>query len=207
MYLPEHYAETRPEELHRIVAANPFATLVTHTPGGLDANHIPFELDSARGALGVLLAHVARANPLARAADGAEVMVIFMGPHGYISPNWLPSKHETHRQVPTWNYEVVHAHGHLRILDDQKFVRGIVARLTRHHEGGEPRPWKMGDAPAQYLDQLVKMIVGVEVEVTRWQGKRKLGQNREMRDREGAIQALQERGSIALAAAMERAKA
>ena len=133
-------------------------------------------------------------------------MVIFRGPQGYISPSWYPSKQETHRHVPTWNYEVVHAHGRLRIIDDEKFVRGLVARLTRRHEAGEPRPWKMGDAPADYLDQMLQMIVGLEVEVTRLDGKRKLGQNRELRDRDGAIRALQERGSTELASAMERAK-
>jgi transcriptional regulator len=207
MYLPAHFAETRPEELHRILAENPLGMLVTHGARGLDANHIPFEFDAARGASGVLQAHVARANPVwQEAADGAEVLVVFRGTHGYISPTWYPSKHETHRQVPTWNYEVVHAHGRLRAMDDEKFVRAIVARLTRHHEAGEPQPWKMGDAPPDYLEQLLKMIVGIEVEVTRWEGKRKLGQNRELRDRDGAIEALRERGSAGLADAMERAK-
>jgi transcriptional regulator len=208
MYLPEHFVETRPEELQRILAENPLGTLVTHTSKGLDANHIPFEFDSGRGALGVLQAHVARANPVWKEVpDQSDVLVIFRGPHGYISPNWYPSKHEAHRQVPTWNYEVVHAHGRLRIMDDEKFARGIVARLTRRHEAGEPRPWKMGDAPPDYLNQMLQMIVGIEVEVTRWECKRKLGQNREMRDRDGAIHALQERGSKELAAAMNQAKA
>ncbi|NKE68502.1 FMN-binding negative transcriptional regulator [Ramlibacter sp. RBP-2] len=207
MYLPEHFAETRPEELHRILADHPLGTLVTHTASGLDANHIPFEFDVGRGPHGVLQAHIARANTLwQQAQDQAEVLVIFRGPHGYISPSWYPSKHETHRHVPTWNYEVVHAHGRLRFIDDEKFVRGVVARLTRRHEAGEPRPWKMGDAPTDYLDQMLKMIVGLEVEVTRWEGKRKLGQNREMRDLDGAIHALKERGSTELAAAMNQAK-
>lgn len=208
MYMPEHFVETRPEELQRIVAENPLGTLVTHTSQGLDANHIPFEFDSGRGTMGILQAHVARANPVWKEVpDQSDVLVIFRGPHGYISPNWYPSKHEAHRQVPTWNYEVVHAHGRLRVIDDQKFARGIVARLTRRHEAGEPRPWKMGDAPPDYVDQMLQMIVGIEVEVMRWECKRKLGQNREMRDRDGAIHALQERGSKELAAAMNQAKA
>lgn len=207
MYLPAHFAETRTEELHRILEENPLGSLVTHTAAGLDANHLPFEFDPARGPQGVLQAHIARANPLWKEITGeAEVMVIFRGPHGYVSPSWYPSKHETHRHVPTWNYEVVHAHGRLRFVEDEKFVRGIVARLTRRHEAGEPHPWKMGDAPTEYLDQMLKMIVGLEVEVTRWEGKRKLGQNREMRDRDGAIDALHERGSTGLAKAMTRAK-
>lgn len=203
MYLPAHFTETRPERVHRIIREHPFGMLVTHSAGGLDADHVPFEFDPDRGPAGTLQAHVARANPLWKEIpDGAEVMVVFAGPQGYISPNWYPSKHEAHRQVPTWNYEVVHAHGRLRIVDDEKFVRGIVARLTRRHEAGEPKPWKMGDAERDYLDRMVTMIVGIEVEVARLDCKRKLSQNREVRDRQGTISALQERGQHALASAM-----
>jgi transcriptional regulator len=133
-------------------------------------------------------------------------MVIFRGAQGYISPNWYPSKHETHRQVPTWNYEVVHAHGRLRIVDDEKFVRGVVGRLTRHHEAGEPAPWKMGDAPRDYMDQMVKAIVGIEVEVSRMEGKRKLGQNREARDAAGAVSSLERTGNEPLSQAMARVR-
>jgi transcriptional regulator len=203
MYLPQHFAETRTEELHRILRENPLGMLVTHSGTGLDADHIPFELDAARGALGTLLAHVARANPLWTGfPDGTDVMVVFRGAQGYISPNWYPSKHETHRQVPTWNYEVVHAHGRLRIVDDEKFLRGLVGRLTRHHEAGEPKPWKMGDAPRDYMEQMMRAIVGIEVEVLRFEGKRKLGQNREARDFQGAVTTLQDRGNQALSTAM-----
>jgi len=203
MYLPKHFAEQRPAELHRLMRDFPLATLVTRTAAGLDANHIPLELDADRGALGTLQGHIARANPLwQEVPDGAEVLAIFRGSEGYISPSWYPSKHETHRHVPTWNYEVVHAHGKLRVIDDVRFVRGVVARLTRRHEAAEPVPWKMGDAPADYLDQMVKMIVGIEVEITRLEGKRKLGQNREAGDLQGAVQALRERGKTDLSEAM-----
>lgn len=203
MYVPAHFAETWPEPLHRIIREHPFGMLVTHSAGGLDANHLPFAFDPDRGPAGTLQAHIARANPLwLEIADGADAMVVFTGPQAYVSPSWYPSKHESHRQVPTWNYEVVHAHGRLRFIDDGKFVRGVVARLTRRHEAGEPRPWKMGDADPDYLDRMVKAVVGLEVEVTRLEGKRKLGQNREARDRQGAVNALQERGQHALASAM-----
>jgi transcriptional regulator len=206
MYRPEHFAERRPEELQRIMHDFPLGTLVTHTDQGLDANHIPFELDAARGACGTLQGHIARANPLWKEVpNGAEVLVIFRGHHGYISPSWYPSKHETHRHVPTWNYEVVHAHGKLRIMDDEKFVAGVVARLTRRHEAAEPRPWRMRDAAPDYLDQMLKMIVGLEVEIVRLEGKRKLGQNREVRDLEGAVGALRDRGQTELASAMSEA--
>ncbi|WP_322051962.1 FMN-binding negative transcriptional regulator [Paraburkholderia bannensis] len=195
MYVPAHFDESRPDVLHALIAQHPFGTLVTHGASGLDANHIPFELLANEGALGTLHAHVARANPLWQdVKDGDEVLAIFRAGDAYISPTWYPSKHETHRQVPTWNYVVVHAHGRIRIRDDEKFVRGVVARLTRTHEAGEPQPWKMSDAPTDYLDTMLKAIVGLEIEVTRLVGKRKLGQNKEARDIRGAGDALVARG-------------
>jgi len=142
MYIPAQFAQTDPQALHRIMREHPLGTLVRAEEGVLDADHIPFELDPAAGPMGVLKAHVARANPLwQRCPTGTPVMVIFRGAQAYISPNWYPSKHETHRQVPTWNYEVVHAHGTLSIHDDERYVRALVARLTRAHDAAEPRPW------------------------------------------------------------------
>lgn len=205
MYIPSHFAIAQPDALHHILRAHPLGILVTHTAAGLDANHLPFEFDPARGALGTLTGHVARANPVwQQCADGAEVLVIFRSVESYISPNWYPSKHETHRQVPTWNYDVVHAHGHLTVRDDEPFVRGVVARLTRTHEAQEPRPWKMGDAPPDYIDAMLQAIVGIEIAVTQLEGKAKLSQNRELRDREGAVAAPRQRGENALADAMEQ---
>lgn len=203
MYLPTHFAETRPEELHRIVREHPLGMLVTHGEAGLDADHIPFEFDPAAGPLGVLSAHVARANPLwQRCPTGTPVMVVFRGAEGYISPSWYPSKHEAHRQVPTWNYEVVHAHGTLTVHDDERFVRGIVARLTRRHEATEATPWKMGDSAPEFIDGLLRAIVGIEVQLTSLVGKRKLSQNKEARDRIGAADRLQARGHGELARVM-----
>jgi transcriptional regulator len=205
MYNPAHFTLDAPEALQRIVQAHPLGLLVTHGPDGLDANHIPFAFDPSRGEHGTLTAHVARANPVwQQCAGGADVLVVFRGEAGYISPSWYPSKHDTHRQVPTWNYEAVHAHGRLTVHDDEKFVRGLVARLTRTHEAAEPQPWKMGDAPPDYLDAMLKAIVGIEIAVTRWEGKAKLSQNKEARDRQGAVDALLARGHEGLAAAMGR---
>ncbi len=205
MYLPEKFAESRPEELFRLMREHPLGVLVTHTSGGLEANHLPFVLDEERGAFGTLLAHVARANPIWRDVnEGAEVLVVFRGAQGYISPNWYLSKQETHRHVPTWNYEVVHAHGRIHVRDDERFVRGVVARLTRAHEAGEPQPWKMTDAPDDYIVELLGHIVGIEVEITRLEGKRKLSQNREPRDFDSTVSALEERGRDDLASAMKR---
>jgi len=210
MYLPAHYQEARKEEMHRLIVEHPLGALVVHGPQGLDANHVPFELDASAGEHGRLVAHVARANPVWKEIpDGAEVLVIFQGQSAYISPNWYPSKHEAHRQVPTWNYRVVHAHGRLRIRDDEKFVRGLVARLTRAHEAeaarmqGAARPWKMGDSAPEFIDQMVSMIVGIEVELTRLVGKWKLSQNKDARDRTNAAEELRRRGHDELAGAMD----
>ena len=142
MYTPAHFAVQDPASLHRIINEHPLGILVTPTGQGMDDNHSPLEFDPSVGPCGLLKAHVARANPLwQQCRDGAQVMVVFRGKEAYISPNWYPSKHEAHRQVPTWNYEVVHAHGWLTVHDDEKYVRGIVGRLTRtqQHNGSLQR--------------------------------------------------------------------
>lgn len=203
MYLPPHFEATDPASLHQLIRAYPLGALITHGEGGLDANHLPFELDAGEGAHGVLRAHVARNNPLwQEVKDGDEVLVIFRAADGYISPNWYPGKHEHHQQVPTWNYCVVHAHGRIQIRDDARFVRRLLANLTRHHEAGEPTPWKMADAPRGYLETMVQAVVGIEIEITGLVGKFKLGQNKETADRLGAANTLQDRGQTALAGAM-----
>lgn len=203
MYIPPHFAIDQPEVLHRIIREHPLGTLVTQGPAGLDADHIPFEFDPGAGASGTLTAHVARSNTLwQRCAAGAQVMVIFRGAEAYISPSWYPSKHEAHRQVPTWNYEVVHAHGTLTVRDDERFVRGLVARLTRRHEATEAKPWKMSDSAPEFVDGLLRHIVGIEIAVSSLVGKAKLSQNKDMRDRLGAADALAERGHGALAQSM-----
>ncbi len=200
MYLPSAFALTDPQELHRILREHPLGTLVTHGPQGLDADHIPFEFDPDTGPLGTLRAHVARANPVwQQVAAGSPVLVVFRGEQAYVSPNWYPSKHEAHRQVPTWNYEVVHAHGTFTAHDDERYLRGVVARLTRHHEVTEPKPWKMSDAPADYLEQMMGQIVGIEIAVTSLVGKSKMSQNKEARDRQGVAEAYEARGRAGLA--------
>lgn len=207
MYVPSHFHETRVAELHRIIVEHPLGALVIVGPDGLDANQIPFELDAAAGAHGILRAHVARANPVwQEVADGDDVLVIFRAADAYVSPNWYPSKHELHRQVPTWNYQVVNVHGRITIRDDEKYVRGVVARLTRVHENRtDPhRAWRMADAPKDYIDGMLKAIVGLEIEITRIVGKFKISQNREERDRLGAADALAERGQRAIADAMRK---
>lgn len=204
MYVPKHFEEQRPAELQRLMREHPLGVLVLHGEHGLDANHIPFEVEVEGDAVR-LLAHVARNNPLWREArDGQQALVIFRAGDAYVSPNWYPSKHEFHKQVPTWNYQAVHAHGPLTIHDDEKFVRAVVARLTRDHEtrAGEARPWKMTDSSREYIDQMVAAVVGIEIIVERLEGKWKLSQNKEARDRQSAARELEARGDTALAAAL-----
>ncbi|CAM0998239.1 Negative transcriptional regulator [Rhodanobacter sp. Root179] len=199
MYTPKHFQETRSEALHGLIRAYPFATVVTHGAGGLAANHLPFELVD-----GVLHGHVARGNELAQ-QDGAEVLLVFQGLDGYISPNWYPSKHETGREVPTWNYAVVHVHGRLKVIDDAAWLRRLLETLTDHHEAGQPQPWKIGDAPEDHVEKSLRAIVGLEISIDRIEGKFKLSQNHPARNRAGVIAGLRERdgdGDVELAALM-----
>ncbi|MDF3866482.1 FMN-binding negative transcriptional regulator [Pseudomonas denitrificans (nom. rej.)] len=201
MYVPAHFEETRPDELHRLIRDYSLGILVTGHDGLLDANHLPFELELS-GEKPLLRAHVARNNPVWQEADGEEVLVIFRGEHAYISPNWYPSKHEAHRQVPTWNYQVVHVRGRLKVMDEERFVRGVVGRLTRTHEAGEAKPWKMSDSTPEFISGMLANIVGIEVEIGEIIGKSKLSQNKEERDRLGAAGRLEQLGSSELASAM-----
>ena len=203
MYVPAHFDESRPEVLHDLITRHPMGILFTHGRSGLDANHLPFEFHAGEGARGVLHCHVARNNPLWQdLGNGDEVLVVFRAGDAYISPQWYPSKQEFHKQVPSWNYIVVHAHGRVTIRDDERYVRGVVARLTRTHEASQPVPWKMSDAPRDYIDLMLKAIVGIEIEVTRLVGKAKLSQNKEERDRTNAARELEKRGNTALSRAM-----
>jgi transcriptional regulator len=212
MYTPDHFGETRPDVLFDLIRRHPFGALVTHGAGGLDADHLPFHLDAGTGApdtdgtIATLTAHVARANPLWREVkNGDAVMVVFGAGDAYVSPGWYPSKHATHKQVPTWNYVVVHAHGRIAVRDDERFVRGLVGRLTRTHEAAQAAPWKMADAPRDFIDTLLANIVGIEIAVTRLDGKAKLGQNKDARDVRGAAAGLAAAGAPDVGAAMHAA--
>ncbi len=206
MYLPPHFAPAQVADLHALVRAQPLATWVLPHEGQLLINHVPFMLDAERGEHGTLVGHVARANPVwkalvaqaaAAAAGGAQPSpsaLVFQGPQAYISPNWYPSKHAHGKAVPTWNYQVVHAHGLARAIDDRAQVLAIVTRLTETHEATQALPWKVSDAPADYLDSMLGAIVGIEITVTRWVGKFKASQNRPATDRQGVAAGLQARG-------------
>ena len=183
MYTPSSFREERLEVLHGLIAAHPLGALVRHGEDGLCADHLPFEIaaPTPEAPFGILRAHVARANPLWRAA-GTDCMVIFQGPHAYITPAWYAEKQISGKEVPTFNYAVVHAHGPLRAIDDAAWLLGLVERLTARHEADQAAPWKVSDAPAGYIDKLLKAIVGIEIPLTRLEGKWKLGQNRSMQD-------------------------
>jgi transcriptional regulator len=205
MYLPAAFAETRLEVLHDLIARHPFGTLVTLGTDGLDANHVPFELEpGADGSFGTLRAHVARANPVWKTISrDVEALVIFQGRHAYISPTWYTeTKPASGKVVPTWNYCVVHAYGRVEIIDDPSWLRSQIERLVERHEAGQDLPWRISDAPADYIEKLLGAIVGIEIPITRLAGKWKLSQNRSAGDRAGVVAALE--GCDPLMAALMR---
>lgn len=201
MYLPAHFAEERDETIGRLIADYPLGTLVTLGSEGLSANHIPFLFDREAGPHGTLRGHVARGNAVWHDhAPAPETLVIFQGPQAYISPNWYPTKQDEHRVVPTYNYAVVHAYGELIVHDDEKWLRVFLGRLTKRMESPQERPWKMGDAPQEYLATMLQGIVGIEIVLSRLVGKWKVSQNRLSVDREGAARGLRAAGGAEQAA-------
>jgi transcriptional regulator len=194
LYLPAHFNESRTEVLHAIMRARPLTTLVTLCDAGLVANHVPVETQPEPAPLGSIRGHIARANPLWREYRGTESMAIFQGPHTYISPSLYPSKQMSGEVVPTWDYAVVHARGTLRFITDPDWLRAFVARLTDAHEASRPRPWKIEDAPAAYIEKMLRLIVGFEFSISSLTGKWKVSQNRPLADRQGVIKGLQDSG-------------
>ena len=200
MYLPAHFREDRVDVLHRFIEQHGFATLVTMGPDGLIANHIPMVLDPEPAPLGTLRGHVSKANPQWRdSLPGVSALAIFQGPSAYVTPSWYPSRQETGRVVPTYNYVVVHAHGPLRTFDDPALLEQHVRVLTDLHEAVFPEPWKIEDAPADFLQSMLKSIVGIEIPIERLEGKWKVNQNRLPADRAGAEAGLRASGCPAMA--------
>jgi len=191
MYLPSLFEETRSEVLHGLIRTHPFGLLVMHGDAGLSADPLPWLLDSAPAPHGTLRGHVARANPVWRAAAGREVLVVFQGPQAYVSPGWYPSKAEHGKVVPTWNYAMVQARGRLRAVEDAAWLHALVSRLSDSHEAAMPRPWAVADAPRDYIDKLLGAIVGLELEITALVGKWKVSQNRPAADRDGVARGLE----------------
>ena len=199
MYLPKHFEAPDAQAIAMLLAAYPLATVAWQAAGGLTAEHLPllWERGAGDGEHGTLRGHVARANPVWREAAGAEVLAVFQGPQAYVTPSWYPSKAATAKVVPTWNYAVVHARGALRITEDAAWLRALVGRLTDTHEAARAQRWQVDDAPADYIEQLLRAIVGIEIELTSLQGKWKVSQNRSAADRAGVAAGLESLGSDA----------
>jgi transcriptional regulator len=186
MYLPKHFEQHDPAALAGLMHDHPLATLVSWQDGAPTADHVPLEFDAATQ---TLRGHVARASPLWKLA-GQPVLAVFCGPQAYVSPSWYPSKAETHKVVPTWNYVVVHAHGELRVVDQAPWLHDLVSRLTRHHEAPQTAPWAVSDAPDDFVQTMLRAIVGIEIPVTKLIGKWKMSQNRHEADRSGVARGL-----------------
>ena len=193
MYTPQHFEESRPEVLQQLVRNHPLCTLVTLSDDGIIANYIPMLLQPQHDAIGTLVGHVARANPVWRATHfEVPVLALFQGPQHYISPSLYATKSEHGKVVPTWNYAVVQARGRLVVHDDAHWVRQQVTELTRQQELSRPQPWAVSDAPQDYIDAMVKAIVGIEIQLTELHGKWKVSQNQVSANQNSVVQALQQ---------------
>lgn len=191
MYTPRQNEETRIDVMHALIRAHPLGVWVSMGDGELIANHIPFDIDPARGEFGTLVGHVARANPIWRQPPSAVPSIVtFQGPQSYITPSWYPSKHEHGKVVPTWNYAVVHAHGVPAFIQDKAWLHAHVSSLTSRHEASQALPWAVSDAPANYLDKMISAIVGVEIPIARLSGKWKMSQNRTESDQLAVVAGL-----------------
>lgn len=196
MYVPTHFREDRLEVLHAIIEENSFATLVSNSPTGIVATHIPFLLRRSEGPFGTLRGHVARANQHWTHLESGEAVVIFLGSHSYVSPSWYASTD----RVPTWNYVAVHAYGTPRLIEDDSVLRELVEDTVTRYEGELERPWEMSSIDPSKIPGLLRGIVGFEIPIQRIEGKRKLGQNRSRPDREGMVAGLRAYGGSSGAA-------
>ncbi|CAD5107144.1 FMN-binding negative transcriptional regulator [Zestomonas carbonaria] len=193
MYIPRAFAETDLARLHEQIERTPLAILVSQGADGLQASHLPLLLERGEGERGTLYGHFARGNPQWRAlADGGEVLLVFPGDEGYVSPGFYPGKGEHGRVVPTWNYVAVHAYGRVEVFDDRERLLALVSRLSQHHEQDRALPWAVSDAPADYIAGMLRAIVGFAIPIERLEGKWKLSQNKDERDRAGVRQGLAE---------------
>ena len=199
MYIPPTHAETDEDTIFAFLAAHPFGALVTVAEDGeLVATHLPWLVHRDRGPNGVLEGHIAKANrehQLARdngTDRSSEALVIFTGPNAYISPSWYPSKAEHGKVVPTWNYVAVHVYGRVHFTSDREFLARHLEHLVTRHEGGRSTPWTIGDAPRDYIERQMSAIVGVELSISRIEGKWKMSQNRPPADVDAVIEKLRE---------------
>jgi transcriptional regulator len=191
MYIPRANEEKRISVMRGLIASQPLGTLVTLGASGLFASHIPMILEDDGSEFGVLKGHIARANAQWRdLVPAVDALAIFAGHQHYISPNWYPGKKEHGKEVPTWNYAVVHAYGPLKVMDDEQWLMTFLNRLTDIHEAGSPVPWKVSDAPEHFIRSLLRAIIGLELPVQRLEGKWKVSQNRTEAERQGVMDGL-----------------
>jgi transcriptional regulator len=204
MYLPTMFKEDRVEHLHGFIRASGLATLVTGTPDGLIASHVPMLLDASPAPYGTLIGHLARPNPQGRGALG-DALAIFQGPDAYITPSWYATKRATGKVVPTWNYVAVHAYGAVEFFDDPARLLDVVTRLTDRQESRRSAPWAVTDAPREFIQGMLKGIVGFAIPISRLEGKWKMSQNRPAEDRAGVVVGLRDEGQNAVAALVSEA--
>jgi transcriptional regulator len=192
MYIPKLHEETDLAVLQALMRAHPLGTWATQGEGELIVNHVPFLLDPTRGPYGTLLCHVARANSVWQSfSKTVPSVIVFQGPDRYISPSWYPSKQAHGKVVPTWNYAVVHAHGIPVVMETQAQLMQQITQLTATHESKQVRPWQVADAPADFVEQMSRQIVGIEIPILQIFGKWKVSQNRSESDRNGVVAALE----------------
>lgn len=203
MHIPKNFEQNDPEQLKTVIRDYSFATLITHSDAGLEANHIPMVLVES-GNQDFLQGHLALANPLWKSIkDGSNVLVVFHGPNSYISPNYYPTKQETGKVVPTWNYVAVHVKGVMNCIHDDDWKMDLITRLTDQHEAAQEKPWSVSDAPEDYTRRMLPAIVGIEIEITSIVGKWKVSQNQPEKNKQGVITGLSEStnsGDIKMAA-------
>ena len=190
MYLPSAFRQDDLAELHAQLQANPFALLTSAGAAGVQASHLPLLLEPDEGEFGTLYGHFARANPHWQDLAGQEALAVFAGPDAYVHPGWYPGKAEHGQVVPTWNYIAVHAWGQVETFDDPERLRELLTRLTARHEAGRPRPWSLDDAPAEYLERMLRAIVGFALPIRRIEGPWKPSQNRQPADPAGVREGL-----------------
>ena len=193
MYVPNHFKEEDREKLQQYIRDYGFGLLVIADDEGIEANHVPFYLSSGENdSLGYLQCHLARSNPVwQRMQGGARVLAVFQGPDAYVSPSWYPTKAETGRVVPTWNYLAVHARGSAQIIQDSSWLKHHLHQLTDQHESQMVAPWSVDDAPTDFNERLVEAVVGVEIKIETLTGKLKASQNQPERNRTGVKAALE----------------
>lgn len=197
MYRPPVFREESVAAIQAQIRDNPFATLVTLQNGVPCGTHIPFILTDG-GTHGVLQGHVARPNTIWSDHDtDTDVLVMFQGAEHYITPSWYASKAEHGKVVPTWNYDAVHVYGRMTAIEDPAWLLGHLNALTNYMEGGRDMPWKVSDAPEDYIGKMIRGIVGLEIEITQLEGKSKMSQNRNSADRLGTVAGLEAEGTDA----------